>query len=501
MNSASIPAVAWLLLVAWTTTLTAWQWNDCDGSCSGTRTMVVDAFSPGSMTRTVRRRSTTRLFDNNEKEYYNPIDYESPEERAARMELVRKLQRSFYQPETESTDPEEAVATTTTTSSSSAAILVDLPLPLWRVQWTELPGYQNVLNVHVPHYTRYSGDGTSSGDGSENLDNPDHALQKGDMGVLMRISDSRQHTEDGRLTLVVQALERFRIHRVVRSHSPYAIADVELVVDEEQTAGGSSEAAVARALESHPFEYRRVLVDECELARDQTGRLAGVAISPLSNYDGGATTATTTTANKEGSPSGEPTQDAANLAAAVAIAERDTWLKLDELLNLLSIASQGEIGVPVPSQILGLLPRTGCALLPGMAKGEGLADDGPSLVPHPWPEDFFLEKAVAKLEAAMTKNKNGAGVGTYSKSPFVRVDAEEEDPNKAREYCPLRRAQRLSYVIWTLTESIDLDRSGNDTDRESLLRIDSTRERLELAVEKIDRICMLLQQIIRMQGA
>ena len=26
-------------------------------------------------------------------------------------------------------------------------------LPLWRVQWSELPGFQNVLNVWQPHYT------------------------------------------------------------------------------------------------------------------------------------------------------------------------------------------------------------------------------------------------------------------------------------------------------------------------------------------------------------
>lgn len=31
-------------------------------------------------------------------------------------------------------------------------IIID-NLPLWRVQWTELPGYQNELNVHVAHYT------------------------------------------------------------------------------------------------------------------------------------------------------------------------------------------------------------------------------------------------------------------------------------------------------------------------------------------------------------
>ena len=26
-------------------------------------------------------------------------------------------------------------------------------LPLWRVQWSVLPGFNQLLHVHVPHYT------------------------------------------------------------------------------------------------------------------------------------------------------------------------------------------------------------------------------------------------------------------------------------------------------------------------------------------------------------
>mmetsp|Transcript_7145 Transcript_7145/g.14086 ORF Transcript_7145/g.14086 Transcript_7145/m.14086 type:complete len:632 (-) Transcript_7145:767-2662(-) len=560
--------------------------------------------------------TTTQLFG------YDPIEEESPEERANRMELVRKLQQSFYKEdggvdEDYERDRERNGKDETSSTNPNTVLIKDLPL--WRVQWRELPGSQNILNVHVPHYTNMfqkilkgqtkrwgdfdedldsnvdsssnSNTNTNSNntdvatsidatddertndnqeqpahqqqhyfghvflqDGSQNLDNPDHALRVGDVGVLMRISDARQLMDDGRLTLVVQALERFRVVNVIRSHSPYAVADVEVVVDREQVVAAAAttssttstitvttntidpkEEAVVRALEWHPFEYRRVSMEECELAKDSEGRVAGFSISPLSNYDATkpkTKTKTTTTA--------ATTTMEENL---VAIAERDTWLKLDQLLNLLSIASQGEVGVPVPTQILGLLPQTSCALVPETATstttvvGSNSNNNSSSsnndidididngivgsktktavLVRQPWPDDFFLARAVAKMEASTaranenpTANTLSTGVGTHSKSPFVRVDVDNNNNNEGRNFCyePLRRAQRLSYVIWTLTESIDLEKAsdtnnGQDRyDRKTILTIDSTKERLVLAIEKMDRICALLSQIIRMQG-
>ena len=114
-------------------------------------------------------------------------------------------------------------------------------LPLWRVQWTEFPGYQNVLNVHVPHYTHmfrqlifqhsppwYFGH-VYMHDGSENLGNPAYFLpqrmengtiSKVDeaysplIGTLMQISDYTVQ-DDGRLTLIVQGVGRFRIKEAI----------------------------------------------------------------------------------------------------------------------------------------------------------------------------------------------------------------------------------------------------------------------------------------------
>lgn len=490
---------------------------------------------PPAVATSAATTTSTRLFG------YNPIEDETPEERAARMELVRKLQQTFYKEGIADDDHQEHTQETqtgtgdadtrvelegeaTATTTPSTTVLRDLPL--WRVQWRELPGSQNVLNVHVPHYTNMfqkilkgrtkpwggfgrnatTGDSESGGastmdgdhyfghvfldKGSENLDNPDHALQVGDEGVLMRISDARQIMDDGRLTLLVQALEKFRITRVVRSHSPYAVADVELVVDEEQVASAAgSEAspgheAAARALACHPFEVRRVAMDECELARDASGRM-GLSVSPLSNYDAGQAGGC--------AGSNDPPGEDADL---VAIAERDAWLKLDELLRLLGVAARGEVGLPVPTQILGLLPKTSCALAPVAEREAGKSETNPiaiALEPRPWPGGFSLVGTADRMEAAET-----ATVGTHSESPFVRVDAASY-----RSYPPLRRAQRFSYAVWTLIDSVDLDSAGGDGGedpygRARILEIGSTRERLALATEKMDRICALLQRIIRM---
>ena len=86
-------------------------------------------------------------------------------------------------------------------------------VPLWRVQWTELPGFQNVLNVWQPHYTHmfmsvvngprpwYFGHVHLPG-GTESLNKTEYRLEKGTRapltGVLMQVGDYKQ-LDDGRL--------------------------------------------------------------------------------------------------------------------------------------------------------------------------------------------------------------------------------------------------------------------------------------------------------------
>ena len=412
---------------------------------------------------------------------YNPIENETPEERESRMKLVRELQKSFYKDEE-------------TPKSASTNTNIIENLPLWRVQWTELPGSQNVLNVHVPHYTNMfqkilkgqtkawgddeNNDLTTTTDdlnqesnfyfghiflpkGSENLDNPEYELQVGDVGTLMKISDSRQQS-DGRLTLVVQALERFEISNVIRSHSPYGIADVKVCVDREQQQHLYNETD--DPFGHHPFEYRTVSIEECEITGDD-GTVVGLRVSPLSNYDN--------TTCKEMPLSVSNNKD----CDQVLVAESDVWIALDTLLKLLRIANNGA-GVPVPTQLLGLLPRL-----------RSTKDDDHTIIQDDWPPKYSLETFANGMQ------EKYATVGTYSKSPFVRVD-----DNK--NYSPLRRAQRFSYVVWTLTDSIVLPESSvnNKFSPENILKLTSTLERLELALDKIQKISQLLKRALRMQG-
>jgi hypothetical protein len=489
---------------------------------------------------------------------YNPIDHETPEERESRMKLVRQLQKSFYKDEE---GPKLSVAATEASSSELSPDAVTTTtisnLPLWRVQWTELPGSQNVLNVHVPHYTnmfqkilkgksRKWGDDESADDsedvdvqqqhyfghiflpgGSENLDDPSYALQEGDIGTLMTISDARQQS-DGRLTLIVQALERFEIQRVERSHSPYAIADVAILPDFEQlldvgimkitiddaaaavrddasdddtnTDKQNRALAVSEAFANHPFEYRRVSIDECEITSDD-GTVVGLGVSPLSNYD--STKQLLRSEPNTDTETGGGGHVDAHHRDLVAIAESQVWIQLDELLKLLRIASNG-VGAPVPTQLMGLLPR-----LRSVLSQETTA--AVVVIEQPWPEKFDLERIATSFE---DQSRN---VGTHSKSPFVRVDEKNSGTNNnnsndddgSQPYSSLRRAQRLSYVVWTLTESIALppDETGSSNSngadkygRENILALTCTQERLELATEKMNKICLLLKKILRLQG-
>ena len=84
-----------------------------------------------------------------EEESINPNDLETPEERERRMEMVRQIQKSFYGDEAVTEEGQRKLAVK---SDKSSTVLQNVPL--WRVQWVELPGYQNILNCHVAHYTR-----------------------------------------------------------------------------------------------------------------------------------------------------------------------------------------------------------------------------------------------------------------------------------------------------------------------------------------------------------
>jgi Lon protease-like protein len=168
-----------------------------------------------------------------------------------RMELVRELQSSFYK----SGNAHEPVSEPTMDNGG-----VMQNLPLWRVQWWELPGRTNVLSIFEPVYTNmfeeiirsdgpwYFGHIYLPG-GSKNLRARDERLtlktwfeelrldtqtdeRSAVLGTLMKITDFRR-LEDGKILLLVQALERFVVNHIIET-VPYGIVDVQLLPDQEE---------------------------------------------------------------------------------------------------------------------------------------------------------------------------------------------------------------------------------------------------------------------------
>ena len=491
------------------------------------------------------------------------------------MEMVRKIQKSFYaQDNTEGTSTlqndnnmddatEEQQGkqrrTTTTPVASTNTILQNVPL--WRVQWVELPGYQNLLNVHVAHYTHmfhsilagpkpwYFGH-VYLKDGSENLDNPDYHFipqwknqtninnssantnsntetnnsnnKATYTGVLMQVADYKQ-LEDGRLAMVVQALERFEVMEA-KQHEPYAVATVQLIPDAElampfyETAqqqardlsddflndedawGAACAAALQTAEELREFECKPVLVESSSMG----------AVAPLINYDTELedlanlfpSDATAVDSRKEtirtimeehlfsASPMSIPENVGKFTEEKVVQLEYDVWVGVDALINLLHQLSSNpnEARVtPVPTQMLGLLPRRGSCFQDG---------NGASKASIPWPDDFKLDQYATRLEDyAATMS-----VGTFSKSPFVRYDYADND---VTTYPIMRRAQRLSFVVWILLESIGIvgedDRGGvsRPISKQEILEFPSITERLEAAKGRLDAINDALRLLVK----
>lgn len=164
---------------------------------------------------------------------------------------------------------------------------------------------------------------------------------------------------------------------------------------------------------------------------------------------------------------------------AVEMMEYHVWRSLDMMIRLLSMASAATL--PLPSQLLGLLPKR---------------DD--------WPKDFMLEGASTALE------HSGSTVGTLFKSPFVRVDQitkasssssssssppSSSSSSQQHQYSSLRRSQRFSYVIWLLLDGLAMSGISAPT-RKDVLNMTSILKRLEAAKYTIDGVNGILKQLI-----
>ena len=452
----------------------------------------------------------------------NPNDLESEEEREERMKFVRQIQKSFYQRE-EQPEPKPPTDGDTRITSmfeeddqqreqdkdhDDPAVLHDVPL--WRVQWTELPGYQNVLNVHVPHYTHmfhtvfarpkpwYFGHVQLPG-GSENMENPLYRLPDLDkssldlskegneatlVGTLMQVSDYKL-LDDGRLALIVQSLERFEIVGVTQ-HIPYAIAAVKRLPDNENFMDGNND-------EWREFEFRPTLWDDLipsTPSAKQTASSQGnfISVSPLVNYDGShfpneldlSPNSGTFDAegDKEHSVSFSRQEDAGGSLEMMLKMERNVWIALDTMLRLLTTINP-QLQIPVPSQLLGLLP---------IEKESGSDDNDTSIA---WPIGFKLEEYATQLQA------NNAIIGTTSKSPFIRV-------SENTSYPMARRAARLSYSIWIILESISMLQGSSAGSpgpsfptKQQILEETSIYKRLQMAYDQLEVVNTLLRQTLQ----
>ena len=224
------------------------------------------------------------------------INANDDDEEQQRMKLVRQLQKTFYaSPDTVTTtaspdneDEGAAVSSSTappspTTTHWECATGRLLNLPLWRVGWTEVPGRSNCLNVHEGHYTNmfekilrsaeHNTNHTNTNDdetgygyfghlylpgGTKAARSKDEKNQKrldlkswqdesqdrerfdagstdrsAVLGCVMRITDYRRF-DDGRLLLLVQALDRFVVDTVIDAF-PHGLAHVQIVPDLEDT--------------------------------------------------------------------------------------------------------------------------------------------------------------------------------------------------------------------------------------------------------------------------
>ncbi|KAK9815927.1 hypothetical protein WJX72_012088 [[Myrmecia] bisecta] len=168
-------------------------------------------------------------------------------------EDISRLERLFY---AQTAEEGEHKSVSTSSVQQSASEPYSLPnegqmedLPLWRVQWATLPGLQEVIHVHVPHYThmfeRLMTEQKSPWrfghlylpGGSASLGQPQYALQPGSqaplVGVLMEVLSCMRYP-DGRLMILACGVARFKVIRV-RQEVPYSRADVQIWADEEET--------------------------------------------------------------------------------------------------------------------------------------------------------------------------------------------------------------------------------------------------------------------------
>lgn len=392
-----------------------------------------------------------------------------------RMEMVRKLQKTFYKPTDGSSGDEEPQPRL----DEESGIVTDLPL--WRVGWIETPGRSNCLNVHEGQYTNmfekilsgpkpwYVGHLHLPGgfkmtrtdeerfnlktwrDELDDVNRFEESERSAVVGCLMRITDYRR-TVDGRLILLVHAMERFVVERVVQ-HFPYSVADCQILPDTEDIVNGADEnftkrsraVAVKTSFEYHNYEY-----DEINLP------LPGdVEYLP---------------------PEGIPAGDIAKVLPFAYYSTDD--MSLEKIKKAPEISSSGFLG--------------GEPTLEQQLKNGGVLRD-PAFIPGPKAEnrrttDINVLETLLWLELDDFCRNTGFVLPEEILGLMPRgLDYLHMDPPKRRlseKYPVVRRQRRLSYLAPVLLENIEIGAGM----RQDWLDTPSTQARLGAVLERYEFI-------------
>lgn len=174
-----------------------------------------------------------------------PGDYDGGSIRSQVKELER-LFRIEAAPEGEDSQQDRGGVQAPEPCSPLPGVIRDLPL--WRVQWAVLPGYQEVLHVHVPHYVDMFGRLLAGPrpwrfghlllpGGSQNLGSAEYEMQPYSQapltGTLMEVLQAVTFP-DGRMLILAAGLGRFRVLQP-RQHLPHSRAEVAFFPDLEET--------------------------------------------------------------------------------------------------------------------------------------------------------------------------------------------------------------------------------------------------------------------------
>ena len=442
-----------------------------------------------------------------------------------RNKQVAALRDLFNAPDADTALEEEDIETPNNEGARKQGLLLDLPLV--RYSWCQLPGHQIAMSVWQPQYTllfnrllaepgpHYYLHVLLPG-GAESLGEPGYELEPGSksslMGTLCRVAIA-QRNADSTLTLVVQGMGRGVVLRASQL-LPYSRGDVQLLPDcevllasalavERQTSKLAEPltraakrlmvaAAASAELEAYlPYEAAKISVD------------AGGNLAPLNQLNASAALATLTAAPSAGEaallelPTSPPAsadelyqgsvaitllddaveaaeectspleadEQAGELAALEGL-EIQTWVELDAMLRSMRKVAQQD--VPIPSQILGLLPPA--------------PDAG-------WPEGFELELVAARLTLDY-KLKNEAYVelgrdGDVRELSYVPVDP---------AYPARKRAERLSWVIWAIVgnQKVGVNAFGGSP-YQAVIEAEGTAARLRLVLLRLREICSELE--------